>query len=234
MFKSANKYEKLDIYNNPSAATNLDIELANKTNSNSNNMQLQAHNNHQRLIDEEILAKQYKSTRTKQIIIGLVIAALVVVAAVGWAKALSHHDAAANIPNTVSYGASYTIGPRMILPSDGDYVHFTILQMNDVYELLPLNNGQTGGLARVATIRKLLKQENSNTVTMLAGDLISPSALATATILIDGKNQTMAGRQMIAAMNELGLNFSTFGNHGELLLSLASLAHPNTVPNQIH
>jgi hypothetical protein len=57
------------------------------------------------------------------------------------------------------------------------YIQWTFLQMNDVYELIPLGGGKKGGLARVATIRKLLLQENPNTITFLAGDVVSPSAL---------------------------------------------------------
>ncbi|CAF5146741.1 unnamed protein product, partial [Rotaria sp. Silwood1] len=54
---------------------------------------------------------------------------------------------------------------------------WTILQMNDIYELKPLSGGKKGGMARVATIRKLLLQENPNTFTVIAGDIVSPSAL---------------------------------------------------------
>ncbi|CAF4785296.1 unnamed protein product, partial [Rotaria socialis] len=37
--------------------------------------------------------------------------------------------------------------------------------------------GTKGGMARVATIRKLLLQENPNTITVVSGDVVSPSAL---------------------------------------------------------
>jgi 2',3'-cyclic-nucleotide 2'-phosphodiesterase (5'-nucleotidase family) len=57
------------------------------------------------------------------------------------------------------------------------YVQWTFLQMNDVYELKPLGGGTKGGLARVATIRQLLLQENPDTITILSGDIVSPSAL---------------------------------------------------------
>ena len=88
-------------------------------------------------------------------------------------------------------------------------VEFIILQMNDIYEMTPLSGGKEGGLARVATIRKQLLAENPNTLTVLAGDLLSPSALSAARV--DGER--LQGRQMIAAMNALGLDYSTFGNH---------------------
>ena len=88
-------------------------------------------------------------------------------------------------------------------------VAINILQMNDIYELTPVSGGKEGGLARVATIRKELLAENPNTLTMLAGDLFSPSALGTAKV--DGER--LAGKQIVAVMNTLGLDYITFGNH---------------------
>ena len=59
------------------------------------------------------------------------------------------------------------IGSPPILNDPHLYVQWTFLQMNDVYELIPLGGGKKGGLARVATIRKLLLQENPNTITII-------------------------------------------------------------------
>jgi 2',3'-cyclic-nucleotide 2'-phosphodiesterase (5'-nucleotidase family) len=53
-------------------------------------------------------------------------------------------------------------------------VDFTILQINDVYEISPLEGGKSGGLARVATVKKELLRENPNTIAVLAGDFLSP------------------------------------------------------------
>jgi 5'-nucleotidase len=101
------------------------------------------------------------------------------------------------------------IGYPIRLPNDGQYVQWTFLHLNDIYELLPLDKGRKGGLARVAYLRKLLKQENENTYTVLAGDLLSPSAIGLSRV-----NETVLnGRQMIATMNTLGLDYMTFGNH---------------------
>lgn len=69
------------------------------------------------------------------------------------------------------------IGSSPKLNNPDSYIQWTFLQMNDVYELIPLSDGKKGGLARVATIRKLLLRENPNTITVLAGDIVSPSAL---------------------------------------------------------
>jgi 5'-nucleotidase len=101
------------------------------------------------------------------------------------------------------------IGYPIRLPNDGRYVQWTFLHLNDVYELLPLDRGRKGGLARVAYVRKLLKQENFNTYTILAGDLLSPSALSSSKV----NGTSLNGRQMIATMNTLGLDYMTFGNH---------------------
>ncbi|CAF4258983.1 unnamed protein product [Rotaria sordida] len=95
------------------------------------------------------------------------------------------------------------------LPNDGRCVQWIFLQMNDVYELLPLDKGCKGGLARVAYIRQSLKQENSNTYTILAGDFLSPSVLGFLTV-----NGTIFNeKQIIATINTLGVDFVTFGNH---------------------
>ncbi len=85
----------------------------------------------------------------------------------------------------------------------------TLIQLNDIYEITPVSGGHWGGPARVATVRKRLLEENPNTFTLLAGDLFSPSALGTARV--DGER--LAGRQMVAVLNAMGLDFATFGNH---------------------
>ena len=95
-------------------------------------------------------------------------------------------------------------------PSPGkDIVKFTILQMNDVYEIEPLNHGAVCGLARVAYVRQQLLEDNPNTITVLAGDFLNPSAMGTARV----NGEELAGRQMVAVMNALGLDYATFGNH---------------------
>jgi 5'-nucleotidase/UDP-sugar diphosphatase len=94
-------------------------------------------------------------------------------------------------------------------PSGDSVVDLTFIQMNDVYELTPVSGGTEGGLARVATLRAKIKEKTPNTYTILAGDLLNPSALGTATI--DGER--LSGRQMVDVMNVLGLDYATFGNH---------------------
>ena len=53
------------------------------------------------------------------------------------------------------------------------------LQLNDIYEITPLDNGRVGGIARVASIRNELISKYGNIYTILSGDFISPSALGT-------------------------------------------------------
>jgi 5'-nucleotidase len=99
-----------------------------------------------------------------------------------------------------SLGDDCTAGPKVAL---------TLLHMNDVYELTPSSGRKLGGLARVAAVRNYLLSQNPQTLTLLAGDLFSPSALGTA--VVDG--QRLNGRQMVDVMNHLGLDIATFGNH---------------------
>jgi 5'-nucleotidase len=84
----------------------------------------------------------------------------------------------------------------------------TLLHINDVYEITAASDGW-GGPARLATLRHRLLAANPNVITVLAGDLLSPSALGTARV--DG--QRLDGRQMVEVLNAAGLDFATFGNH---------------------
>ncbi len=122
----------------------------------------------------------------------------------------SLHSCAALIAGMGAAGG----GETMEMPPDFDYseagpVSFTILQMNDVYEIAPLDEGRVGGMARVATLRKQLMDENFNLFTVMAGDFLSPSLLGT--LKFEGKS--IKGRQMVDVMNELGVNLVAFGNH---------------------
>jgi len=84
-------------------------------------------------------------------------------------------------------------------------VDFTVLQLNDVYDATPVEGGRRGGLARVATLRAQLEEENPNLISVLVGDFLSPSAIGATTG--DG------GRHMIEALNAMKLSHATIGNH---------------------
>jgi 2',3'-cyclic-nucleotide 2'-phosphodiesterase (5'-nucleotidase family) len=90
-----------------------------------------------------------------------------------------------------------------------DVFKFTILQINDVYEIAPLQNGEFGGMARVATLDKELIAENPNTIGVLSGDFVSPSLIGTLTL----NEQKIAGLQMIECIGAAGIDYVTFGNH---------------------
>ena len=105
---------------------------------------------------------------------------------------------------TRATGAPPTLAP----PPPGD-ARVTILHFNDVYEITPVEGGRSGGLARVATVRKQLLQRGIPLLTTLGGDFLSPSALGTARV--DG--QLLAGKQMVAVLNAVGLDWTTLGNH---------------------
>ncbi len=79
----------------------------------------------------------------------------------------------------------------------------TLLQVNDVYVMEPVDGGRRGGLARLATLVRRIRRENPATLVALAGDLVSPSAAS----------MVLRGRHMIAVMNAVGLDLATFGNH---------------------
>jgi 2',3'-cyclic-nucleotide 2'-phosphodiesterase (5'-nucleotidase family) len=89
-------------------------------------------------------------------------------------------------------------------------IHDTIciLQLNDVYEIAPLEQGKVGGMAKVAT---LVKQHESRyqTFVVLAGDFVSPSVIGTTKI--DGAR--VNGKHMVDMMNKVGVDLVTFGNH---------------------
>ena len=84
----------------------------------------------------------------------------------------------------------------------------SILHFNDVYEIDAVEDGRAGGLARVATVLARLKRTGP-VVSTLGGDFLSPSAIGTARV----NGEPLAGRQMVAVLNMLGLNWATLGNH---------------------
>lgn len=86
----------------------------------------------------------------------------------------------------------------------------TFLHINDVYEIAPLNNGKSGGMARVAYLEKQLKKEApKSTYFVLAGDFLSPSVIGT----LRHEGERIQGKQMVDVLNTAGLDLVTFGNH---------------------
>ncbi len=92
---------------------------------------------------------------------------------------------------------------------DDSKIDFTFLQLNDVYEIAPIQGGEYGGMARVETIHQELLQENKNTMLFMAGDFLNPSLLGT--IKVNGKR--VKGKQMVEVMNAMNFDLVAFGNH---------------------
>ena len=77
----------------------------------------------------------------------------------------------------------------------------TILQLNDVYSSVPID--EVGGLARVATVKARLAAAGRTPFMVMAGDFLSPSVASS----------IFKGEQMVAALNAAGLDLATLGNH---------------------
>ena len=92
---------------------------------------------------------------------------------------------------------------------DDGKINFTFLQVNDVYEIAPIQGGKYGGLARVETVHQDLLKENPNTMLVMAGDFLNPSLLGT--LKVDGER--LRGKQMVEVMNAMNFDLAAFGNH---------------------
>ncbi|MBL9131746.1 MAG: nucleoside hydrolase [Verrucomicrobiaceae bacterium] len=79
----------------------------------------------------------------------------------------------------------------------------TLLQLNDVYTALPVDDGKAGGLARVATLKKRLMAEGRKVELVICGDFLSPSV----------PSSIFRGRQMMEALNACGVDIGILGNH---------------------
>ncbi|MFK7908105.1 MAG: bifunctional UDP-sugar hydrolase/5'-nucleotidase [Chitinophagales bacterium] len=92
---------------------------------------------------------------------------------------------------------------------DDGIIEVVFLQMNDVYEIAPLEGGKVGGLARVATVREQLLKENPLVVTILAGDFLNPSLIGT----LKHEGERIKGKHIVETMNAMKVDLVTVGNH---------------------
>jgi len=92
---------------------------------------------------------------------------------------------------------------------NNDTIDITLVQINDVYEIAPLDGGKMGGMARVATLKKEQLAKNSNTLLVIAGDFLSPSVYNS----LKFEGNRIRGKQMVDAMNAAGVDIAVFGNH---------------------
>jgi len=93
--------------------------------------------------------------------------------------------------------------------TDDHQIEVTFLQLNDVYEIAPLEGGKSGGMARVETVHQQLLKQNPNTLMFLAGDFLNPSLIGTMKL----NGERIRGRQMVEAMNAMHFDLVAFGNH---------------------
>lgn len=83
-------------------------------------------------------------------------------------------------------------------------VKVTLLQLNDVYSISPVDKGgANGGFDRVETIRQKVVKDNPNTVFVMGGDTLSPSVAS----------NLFKGAQMIEGWNAVHLDVAVLGNH---------------------
>lgn len=92
---------------------------------------------------------------------------------------------------------------------DDGKISFTVLQINDVYEISPIQNGEYGGMARVETVHQELLAKDANTMLVIAGDFLNPSLIGT----MKYEEKKVSGRQMVDVMNAMNLDLAAFGNH---------------------
>jgi 5'-nucleotidase/UDP-sugar diphosphatase len=104
---------------------------------------------------------------------------------------------------------SLLISCSSISTTDDDKIDFTFLQLNDVYEIAPIQGGEFGGMARVETIHKELLEENKNTMLFMAGDFLNPSLIGTLKVA----GEPVKGKQMVEVMNAMNFDLVAFGNH---------------------
>ncbi len=98
---------------------------------------------------------------------------------------------------------------RTVAVKDDGKINISFVQVNDVYEIAPLENGKVGGMARVATVKKERLLKNKNTFLVLAGDFLSPSVFNS----LKYEGTRIRGKQMVEAMNAAGMDMVVFGNH---------------------
>lgn len=92
---------------------------------------------------------------------------------------------------------------------DDGKISFNLVQLNDVYEIAPIQGGLYGGLARVKTVHKELLTKNKNTLLVMAGDFLNPSLLGT----MKHEGDRIRGKHMIEVMNAMDFDVAAFGNH---------------------
>ncbi|HZG26798.1 MAG TPA: metallophosphoesterase, partial [Chitinophagaceae bacterium] len=92
---------------------------------------------------------------------------------------------------------------------DDGKLEVVFVQVNDVYEIGPLAGGKSGGIARIATLKKQYLRANPNTLLVISGDFVSPSVYNS----LKYQGTPIRGRQMVESLNAAGMDLAVFGNH---------------------
>lgn len=126
---------------------------------------------------------------------------------IGGRRAL-HGLFAAGLIGAFAAGLTGLASPAASQPNER---RVTFLTINDVYRLDGVNEGKSGGLPRVRSLRSWIERDTPNTIFLHAGDFLSPSLIG----------KVFKGAQMVDVLNNLdgdekafdGRMFVAFGNH---------------------
>ncbi|SEV93859.1 bifunctional metallophosphatase/5'-nucleotidase [Kaistella antarctica] len=102
-----------------------------------------------------------------------------------------------------------TVNTSSTVVKDDGKITVTFVQINDVYEIAPMQGGKVGGVARVATLKKQELAKNPNTIMVMGGDFLSPSVYNS----LKHEGKRIRGKQMVESLNAAGLDLAVFGNH---------------------
>jgi len=96
---------------------------------------------------------------------------------------------------------------------------FKILQINDVYKIEGLEGGQSGGLARLRTLRKHLESDGTPVLVLHAGDALYPSVMS----------KYLDARPMVDVMNLLDGDATAFDS--KLIVTLGNHELDKSTPD---
>ncbi len=102
---------------------------------------------------------------------------------------------------TVSLAALAMVIMLGIVPAFGQSTTLTLLTVNDVYEITPVQG--KGGLAELMTLLRAERATATHHMTTVNGDFLSPSLMSA----------LFKGAQMVTLFNTLGVDVVVFGNH---------------------
>src|SRR5215510_8542074 len=102
---------------------------------------------------------------------------------------------------TVTIAALVIIIVLGTAPAFGQSATLTLLTVNDVYEITPVQG--KGGLAELMTLLRAERATATHHLTTVNGDFLSPSVMSA----------LLKGAQMVALFNTLDVDAVVFGNH---------------------